>query len=264
MPAMAIGKLVYNFAELFEVEEDKYITVGYNANKFIKTPPKRYKLLKPIESVFFNSQNAGGNDALIQVSVDENFFGIFTIYAVDHIIQPSFGIRDILKSEKKWLPALGPLIPLMTTKTIGTVIPTFKEEYPSTKNLDVVIWYEHVLFKDGFPNAKRTGISFDKNGNLKYQLNLYVELIVEKTPNSNEWEIARDVYITTTFKAKLASKGKNPQNKKLTFVPKNIEVSDLKVLKNGEEQEMEQMMIQSFLNIQLENVNSKFKEVSFP
>lgn len=73
--------------------------------------------------------------------------------------------------------------------------------------------------------------------------------------------MAREFYITIVFKCKIESIGIKPTDKKLSFIPKNIEITNLKVLNDeGEEQEMEQMLIQSVANIQLENLKREFRE----
>ena len=51
--------------------------------------------------------------------------------------------------------------------------------------------------------------------------------------------------------------------KKFSITPKNLEISNLKVMEDGQEVEMEQMMIQSVINIQLENLKKEFKEFPF-
>jgi len=106
-----------------------------------------------------------------------------------------------------------------------------------------------------------SGVYIDKNGNWKFQANIFMNLNVETIPK--QWEPAREVYITMVFKCKLASNGTNPWNKKFSLTPKNIEITNLKVLKDGQEQEMEQMMIQSVVNIQMENLKRNFKEIPF-
>ena len=46
--------------------------------------------------------------------------------------------------------------------------------------------------------------------------------------------------------------------KKFTFTPKDIEIANFKMFKGEEELQMEQMMIQSVANLQLENVKKMF------
>lgn len=62
---------------------------------------------------------------------------------------------------------------MLTTSTIGTVMPQFTDEYGENKKLDLVWSPSHDSFLDGIPNAKISGIYMDKNGNWKVQLNVF-------------------------------------------------------------------------------------------
>ena len=85
--------------------------------------------------------------------------------------------------------------------------------------------------------------------------------MVEKP--GKQWEEARQVYMTIVFKYKIAVNEVNASTKKFSVTPKNLEVTNLKVINDGTEEEMEQMMIQSVINIQLENLKREFKEFPF-
>ena len=61
---------------------------------------------------------------------------------------------------------------MLTTSTIGAVMPQFTEEYGENKKIDVVFSPSHDLFLDGVPDSKMTGVYMDKNGNWKIQLNI--------------------------------------------------------------------------------------------
>lgn len=62
---------------------------------------------------------------------------------------------------------------------------------------------------------------------------------------------------------KMTTDDSNPFNKKFTILPKNVELSQLKVMKDEEEMSMEQMMIQSLANIQFEQLKKQFKDQDF-
>ena len=62
------------------------------------------------------------------------------------------------------------------------------------------------------------------------------------------WEPARNMYISFVVKVKLQMND-NPFDKKFVFTPRNIEMSNMKVMKGTEEMPMEGMMIQSMVNI---------------
>lgn len=139
----------------------------------------------------------------------------------------------------------------LTTSTLGQVIPEFIEEFGENKFIDVVFSLSHNLFLNGFPESKMSAVSMDKNGNMKFQVNMYAQINVETQPGV--WSNARNMYMTFVFKMKVATDDTNPSDKKITFTPKSIEMSQMKVTKSGgEDIEDEAMMIQSMANIQLE------------
>lgn len=82
---------------------------------------------------------------------------------------------------------------MLTTTTVGTVLPQFPEEYGEGKALDVVVTPSHKFFKEGIPGSKPTSIYMDKSGNWKVQLNLALQLNLEKGPG--EWEPVRSLYL---------------------------------------------------------------------
>lgn len=57
---------------------------------------------------------------------------------------------------------------MLTTSTIGKVMPDFVDEYGENKKIDIVFSPSHSLFLDGFPESKMTGLYVDKNGNWKF------------------------------------------------------------------------------------------------
>jgi hypothetical protein len=242
-----------HFSEIFEVD-DKFVTLGFSLDHFKLLTEKQNKMLKAIKHGFYNEANAEGDDALFQLSVDDNLFNSLT--AVFASVDKSFSGREVMKQNPKTRPFLN----MLTTSTIGTVIPTFKEEYGEDKNIDIMFSPSHSLFLAGFPNTKMTGIYIDKNGNWKVQINIVMNLNVETSPRN--WESARDIYMTVVFKMKTAVNSTDPLAKVFSVTPKNIEITNLKVLKGEEEMQMEQMMIQSVTNIQLENVKKMFR--TFP
>lgn len=89
----------------------------------------------------------------------------------------------------------------------------------------------HSLFLEGYPKSKMSGIYIDKNGNWNIQVNLPLTILVETGPR--KWEEARKIYITAAFKFKLNAKNVNKSTKKFAVTPKNIEVTNIKVIKAG-------------------------------
>lgn len=192
---------------------------------------------------------------MFQLQIDDNLFNSFS--SVFTSVDKSFSLRELMKNN----PKTKPMVNAMTTNMIAPVIPTFTEEYGDNKNLDIMFSLSHSLFQSGFPNSKMSGMYIDKNGNWKMQANLVLNLNVETTRGN--WESAREVYLTTVFKFKVSVNSTNPFSKKFALTPKNLEITNLKVLMKDKEMEMEQMMIQSVVNIQLENFKKQFREYPF-
>lgn len=67
--------------------------------------------------------------------------------------------------------------------------------------------------------------------------------------------------MTFVIKAKLFINDTNPFDKRIIFLPRNVEMSQMKVMKKDENMEMEAMMIQSMVNIQLDQAKKYFKEL---
>ena len=126
-----------------------------------------------------------------------------------------------------------PFLDMMTTNTIGNVMPQFKEEYGENKKIDLSLTASHSLFSDGLPGSKMSGIYIDKNGNWKFQMNLNVNLLVET--NAGNYKPVRTAYITAVAKMRIKQDDSNPFNKKLSLTPRSLEISQFKVMKDQEE-----------------------------
>lgn len=85
-----------------------------------------------------------------------------------------------------------------------------------------------------------------------------MNMAVEASPNN--WEDARNAYATLVFKFKIKQDDSNPFNKKISFTPRSLEISQLKMMNGNEESTTEQMMLQSMANLQLEGMKKMFKE----
>jgi hypothetical protein len=114
-------------------------------------------------------------------------------------------------------------------------------------------------FEEGIPGSKLSGLYIFKNGNMKAVVNIKADLMVETSPDN--WEVARTIYTTGHLKMQVKLNSTEDGEKKFVWIPKGLEMPQLKVLKGGEEQENEQMMIQSVVNIQLENLEKTLQEL---
>lgn len=229
MPFVA---LVYGVQFAQDVEfTDKYVELKFSPGHFNLMTEKQKKLLKPIKGDFYKEVNHAGQESLLQVLIDDNFFN--SVAAIIVSIDKTISFREVAKGNAK----VAPFLQMLTTSTIGTVLPQFTEEYGDNKKIDIVFSPSHSLFLDGLPGSKMTGIYMDKNGNWKFQINVNAQVNVETLPDM--WDPVRNVYATLVLKLKIMQDDTNPFNKKFIFLPKNIEISQLKVLKGTEEMEME-------------------------
>jgi hypothetical protein len=107
--------------------------------------------------------------------------------------------------------------------------------------------------KDKVDSQKITGFNMDKNGNFRFTLNFYAQILVQDKNNKKGWLNAREVFIGLTLKGKAIIKESSSNEKVLVVIAKTAEVSTCKILKtNGEEAVVEQMLITSGFNVQLE------------
>lgn len=242
------------FAEEVDISE-KFMSMGASLKHFEMLSEKQNNLLKPIAGGFHTDVNKNGEPALMQFLFDDNLFNSLSAVLVS--VEKMFSFRELAKGNPKAKPTLQ----MLTTSTLGTVLPQFVEEYGANKKVDVAFSPSHELFKDGFPGSKMTGMYVDKNGNWKLQVNMAAVINVETLPDV--WDAVRNLYVTLVFKLKMTQDDSNPFSKKFIVLPKNVEVSQLKVLKGEEEMSMEQMMIQSMVNIQFEQIKKQFKEQEF-
>ena len=83
---------------------------------------------------------------------------------------------------------------LLTTSTLGMVLPSFKEDYGEGKPVDLIGTLSHDFLTDRIENAQFSGVTLDQKGMLKGTLNAGAQIIIEKSPG--EWEDARQFYFT--------------------------------------------------------------------
>lgn len=79
-----------------------------------------------------------------------------------------FSFRDLMSID----PRLSVFKQLLSTSTIGYAIPSFKQDYGENKNIDIVGSLSHDLIADRIDNLQNSGIQMDKNGNVKFTINV--------------------------------------------------------------------------------------------
>jgi len=138
----------------------------------------------------------------------------------------------------------------MTTDNLGIVMPDILEEFGPGLKFDVMLSMSHTLMKDKVDSQRITGFNIDKNGNFRFTLNFYAQILVQDKNNKKGWLNAREVFLGLTLKGKAVIKEITPTDKALVLIAKTVEVSTCKILKNnGEEAVVEQMLITSGFNV---------------
>lgn len=103
----------------------------------------------------------------------------------------------------------------------------------------------------------------DKNGNFRFVINAGFQILVDKS--KLEKEEARSVYFTFTAKGKIIiTKPDDQDEKELMIYPKSLEISSVKIFNDEEEMVMEQMLVMSAVNVQLETLIKILEPKSVP
>lgn len=101
----------------------------------------------------------------------------------------------------------------------------------------------------------------DAQGNWKIAINVMAKLKVEMSPG--EWRDARKIYMTVSIKMKTGPKDENNPHGEFSIQPKTIDISQLKIMQGDQDLPMEAMLVQSVLNMHLEDANSMLQESVF-
>lgn len=128
---------------------------------------------------------------------------------------------------------------LLTTTTLGMVLPSFKEDYGEGKPVDLIGTLSHDFLADSIEGIQFSGVTLDSKGMIKGTINAGAQIIIERNPG--EWEDARQFYFTLQFKAKLYV-NETGGNKTLTVLPKGVEIQTFKIYKGDEEMFLEQIL----------------------
>ena len=147
-----------------------------------------------------------------------------------------YSLRDLLGLD----PRLAVMRQLLTTTTVGMVVPSFKEEYGDNRPLDVVLTASHDFMTTGLGSDSVTpsGLSLDANGNFAITANVGAQLIVEAKDKVQQE--ARAVYVTLQLKGKMFVADAEFDNRTFVVLPKSVQMPTFKVMnKEGEEQFLE-------------------------
>lgn len=149
---------------------------------------------------------------------------------------------------------------MMTSSTIGMVVPAFKEKFGDGKKIDVVGTTSHDFISSTIDSVKPSGLSIDRRGNVRLDMNFGAQILVEE---KRSWKEAWNMFFTVTMKGKVTVNSTNPLNKTVTVAPRSVEFSMLKFYDGDEEKSMESMLAQSLLNVQLDQLRKTFKPQKF-
>lgn len=108
-----------------------------------------------------------------------------------------FSLREFLSTD----PRFSLFKQFLTTSTLGLALPNFKTDYPEGSPVDVIGTLSHEFFTTNVPDAPPTGISIEKNGNIRARINAGASIIIE---NKGKWEETRNFFITATAKARIS------------------------------------------------------------
>ena len=214
------------------------------------------EFIKPIQTTFAESESSD-EPAALQMIVDENLINV--VIGMFLKIDTTYSVRELLALD----PRLAMMRQLMTTTTIGMAIPQFKEEYGEGRPIDIVLTPSHEFMTNGLGNVNPTGVSIDANGNFQMLANVGAQIIV--TNSDGEQEEARSLFIQFQLKGKMFIADAQHDNRTLVVMPKSLQMPIFKVLNNqGEEQFLEQMLVQSMVGFQLDNLKKAFKPATIP
>ena len=69
---------------------------------------------------------------------------------------------------------------LLTTSTVGMVVPSFKEEYGENRPINVVLTASHDFMTSGLGSeVTPSGIQIEANGNFQLTFNLGAQIVVD-------------------------------------------------------------------------------------
>jgi hypothetical protein len=163
--------------------------------------------------------------------VDENFFNAFINEFTS--IEKFYSMRDIMSRDTR----MALFKQLLTTTSVGMILPSFKEEFGDNKMVDLVGTLSVDLIGDHFEGVY-SGVTIDKNGNFKISINAGAKILVELNPG--KWHVTREFYFTFNLKNKIqvnetVNETTNETQKYFVLYPKQFELANFKMLAGEEE-----------------------------
>ena len=191
---------------------------------------------------------------MVSLILDEN--AINSLLLEFCLIERAFSLREFVKTD----PRLQDVLREMNTQSLAMILPSIVEDFGNDLPIDFYISMSHSLLSNKLEGVKPSGFQMDKNGNLKFVLNMSITLLVEQKGKRGQWDEARSMYASFTVKGKVTTNTSNKKGERLLSVfPKSAEISQLKIFdKEGKEQDLEQMLLTSGFNVQMDKLFKLF------
>jgi len=234
---------------------DHFIEYGFSPATFKMLTARSLSQLKEIKTEFSGLTKEGQRYG-VQGIIDENFVNSFLIGLSS--VEKMYSLREKLDAD----PRAQIVKQLLTTTTLGLLLPNIKEEYGEGKMVDIIGTLSTSFVGDKIEEHKPAGISINEKGLMNAWISFGIQIIVEKT--IGQWEDARTIVATVQAKIQNSITEPMPGNETLEMKLKSIDFPVLKVFKGDEEQHLEQMVLQSLLNVQVVQAVQKFKPQKFP
>ena len=136
--------------------------------------------------------------------IDDNFFSSLFSYVTSY--EKKFSVRQLAKEvPSAYSKSLDSVMDMLTTTNIGKVMSDFAEEYGPDRKIDLVLSLSHKTFMQGVQKAKMSGVSISEKGIWKMNVNVPAQILVENSSGGG-YELARELFMSLTFKAKLEMK----------------------------------------------------------
>jgi len=236
---------------------DSYIEYEFSPVSMKLIPEKKLynEFIKAIKTEFAPNEESEDPSAL-QLIVDENL--INSVIGMFLKLDTTYSLRELLALD----PRLIVMRQLLTTTTIGMAIPQFKEQFGDNKPIDIVFDPSHSFMVEGLGSVSPTSVTIDANGNFNVGANLGAQIIIDPKGESS---LGRAIYVQFQLKGKMFVADQHQDNRTLVILPKSLSMPVFKVkTPDGEEQFMEQMLVQSMIDFQLDNLKKQFKPAIIP